>query len=177
MSLKHEGQPAIETPKTPKELFIKVLAWPDIPKEFYDQVLVPARCRNFRKAMGMSPRQMEELERNVQRKDNVGFGHDTLQFHKLLASSDHYMLVFNLEKNVLWEKLSEKDVLDMMDLYVLHLKTVSIDKEDWKRTTVKSGESLVKTPVKSEVIPMNMPVKSEVSIPKTPVKNKGSVRA
>ena len=120
---------------------------------------------------------MEELERNVQRKDNVGFCHDMFQFHKLLASSDHYMLVFNLEKNVPWEKLSEKDALDMMDLYVLHLKTVSIDKEDWKRTTVKSGESLVKTPVKSEVIPMNMPVKSEVSIPKTPVKNKGSVRA
>ena len=120
---------------------------------------------------------MEELERNVQRKDIVGFCHDMLQFHKLLASSDHYMLVFSLEKNVPWKKLSEKDFLDMMDLYVLHLKTASIDKENWKRTTVKSGESLVKTLVKSEVSPMNVPVKSEVSIPKTPVKIEGSERA
>ena len=106
-------------PVSNTEVFIRVLAYANIAREFYDEILDPSRYRNFRQIMSLDQAQEDEIIALAAATGSRGIKADSLQLMKLIRSADHYKAVRNVLV-VPWNTFTEDMTLDMIEDYVLY---------------------------------------------------------
>ena len=169
-----------------EEIFQHVLGYAEISPEFYEDVLVPHRVRNFRSACGQSKAQLDNIESFAAKSEDSGLIAESLQFLKLLEAAAHFVETSEIlfMKDIPWGTFTQNSTLDLIDVHLAALRVQTTESRIKMEESGMSGLAITK-PDTEEVIDLtggrgvdlgyakkSLKAFSDIKFPAIPVKMK-----